>query len=112
MKILSSAHYWILFCFAIVGLADGRTLTHGPVVGGVTDTSAKVFVRTDQTARVQVRYSPDPTLTTYSTSDQFTTVASADFTQIIPLSNLTAETKYYLDITVNDVPQLASPYPT
>src|SRR5690348_12446015 len=101
MKFFFSPHYWILFSFAIASLADGRALTHGPVVGGVTDTNAQIFVRTDGTARVQVRYSTDPTLTTYSTSDQFTTDGSSDFTEIIPLNNLTAETNYYLDVTVN-----------
>ena len=112
MRIPFSAHFWVVVYFTGVGLSCGRVLTHGPVVGGVTDINAKVFVRTDQAATVQVRYSTDPNLTTYSTSDQFTTDAASDFTKIIPLSNLTAETLYYLDVTLNGVPQLSSPYPS
>jgi alkaline phosphatase D len=105
-------HVWAVVYLTPVGLSFGGVLTHGPVVGGVTDINAKVFVRTDRTARVQVRYSTDPTFATYSTSDQLTTEAASDFTSIIPLSNLAAETKYYLDITVDDVPQLTPPYPS
>ncbi len=112
MRIPFSAHFWIITNLTLVSLSFGAVLTHGPVVGGVTDIDAKVFVRTDQTASVQVRYSTDPTFTVFSTSDPFTTNVASDFTEIIPLGNLTAETTYYLDITVNGVPQLTSPYPS
>jgi alkaline phosphatase D len=87
-------------------------LTHGPVVGGVTDTAARVFVRTDQVANVAVRYDTDPNFGTYLTSDAFDTDPTSDFTKIIPLANLTAETTYYLDVVLNGVPQLAAPYPS
>src|SRR5438105_1452235 len=42
-------------------LALGQVLTHGPVVGGVTASAARVFVRSDQAASVLVRYGTDPT---------------------------------------------------
>ena len=111
MRISFSARLWILVYLLAANHSFAAVLTHGPVVGGVTDTAAKVFLRTDQTAFVQVRYSTDPTFTSYSTSDRLTTDATSDFTRIIPLNNLTSETKYYLDVTVNGVPQLTSPYP-
>src|SRR5690349_15600023 len=112
MRIPSSARFWIFGHLLVVSVSFGGVLTHGPVVGGVTDSYGKVFVRTDETADVQVRYSTDPAFTTYSTSDRFTTDAASDFTKIIPLSDLAAETTYYLDVTVNDIPQLTSPYPS
>ena len=90
----------------------GQELTHGPVVGGVTDAGANVFLRTNKSATVQLRYTTDPNFATYLTSDSFTTAVESDFTKIIPIGSLTAETTYYLDITVNDVPQLVAPYPS
>ena len=96
----------------IAGFALGQVLTHGPVVGGVTASDANVFVRTDQVATVEVHYGTDPNLATYSTSQSFDTDPASDFTKIIPLAGLTAETTYYLDVAVNGVPQLAAPYPS
>jgi hypothetical protein len=46
------------------GLTFGQVLTHGPVVGGVTSSSANVFVRTDQAASVVLWYGTDPNLQT------------------------------------------------
>src|SRR5262249_6808082 len=97
----------------IPGLALGQVLTHGPVVGGVTDSTANVFVRSDQAASVTLWYSTDPNLGTYLVSDTFVTTSTNDFTEIIPLTGLTAETTYYVNIAVNGTPQFASPpYPS
>jgi len=96
----------------LAGFASGQVLTHGPVVGGVTDTDARVFVRTDQVATVEVHYGTDPNLGTYLTSEAFDTDPASDFTEVIPLADLTAETIYYLDVAVNGVPQFAVPYPS
>ena len=103
---------WVVTQVIIAGLALGQAFTHGPVVGGVTASDANVFVRTYQIATVEVHYGTDPNLATYSTSQAFVTDGASDFTKIIPLAGLTAETTYYLDVTVNAVPQLAPPYPS
>ena len=103
---------WLLAQSITMSLASGQVLTHGPVVGGVSDLEAKVFVRTDQVSSVALRYGTDPTLQTFSVSDTFTTDATSDFTKIIPLAGLAAESTYYLDVLVNDVPQLSAPYPS
>ena len=44
--------------------------------------------------------------------DTFQTSSANDFTEIIPLADLTAETTYYMNVVVNGVPQSASPYPS
>jgi alkaline phosphatase D len=103
---------WVVAQVITAGLALGQVLTHGPVVGGVTASDANVFVRTDRVATVEVRYGTDPNLSTYSTSQAFSTDPASDFTKIIPLADLTAETTYYLNVVVNAVPQLAAPYPS
>jgi hypothetical protein len=108
-----SAPGWILAQGLITGLALGQVLTHGPVVGGVTASSANVFVRTSEAASVALRYSTDPNFKTYLSSQTFATDAASDFTKIIPLASLRAEKTIYLNVIVNDLPQFgAPPYPS
>ena len=110
MKIRTyAATFWVVAQVITAGLALGQVLTHGPVVGGVTDSSANVFVRTDQNARVALWYGTDPNLGTHLVSERFPTSFVNDFTKIIPLASLTAETTYYINVVVNGVPQSASP---
>ncbi len=94
------------------GFALGQVLSHGPVVGGVTASQANVFVRTDQATSVALEYGTDPNLATYQVSDTLSTDSTSDFTRIIPLANLTAETTYYLNLVVNGTPRLSPPYPS
>src|SRR5215831_12682984 len=103
---------WILAQIMAASIALSQVLTHGPVAGGATDSTANVFVRTDQQASVVLWYGTDPNLETYLVSDTFQTSSANDFTDIIPLANLTAETTYYMNVVVDGVPQSASPYPS
>ncbi|MDQ3415029.1 MAG: alkaline phosphatase D family protein, partial [Verrucomicrobiota bacterium] len=92
--------------------APAQILTHGPVVGGVTATEAKVFVRTDLAANVALRYSTDPDLVGAVDTPAVATATESDFTATIPLTGLSAETNYYLNVLVNGVPQFtAQPFP-
>jgi alkaline phosphatase D len=95
------------------GFALGQALSHGPVVGGVTASTAKVFVRTGtgQSASVKLRYGIDPILATFSESATFQTTLQRDFTKIIPLAGLEPEKTYYMSVVVNTIPQ-PSPYPS
>jgi alkaline phosphatase D len=104
---------WVLAQIMTADVALSQVLTHGPVVGGVTASTANVFVRTDQQATVALSYGTDPNLGAYLISETFQTSSANDFTKIIPLANLTAETTYYMNVVVNGVPQYASsPYPS
>lgn len=87
-------------------------LTHGPVVGGVTPSEAKVFVRTDRTASVQIQFSPDPNLANASVTSSLQTSSISDFTAIVPLTGLSPQTTYYLNVAVNGVPQLSPSFPS
>src|SRR5262245_45194804 len=69
------ANAWLMASLAalVVGIslrtADpsvAQVLTHGPVVGGVTDSTGNVFLRADQAATVAVQYSTDPNFATFS----------------------------------------------
>jgi alkaline phosphatase D len=113
MKIRTyAATVWVIAQVVLAHFTFGQVLTHGPVVGGVTDSTANVFVRTDQAATVEIHYGTDPNLSTYSTSQAFSTDLASDFAKIVPLAGLMAETTYYLDVAVNAVPQMAAPYPS
>ena len=95
------------------GLVLAQVLTHGPVVGGVTSSKARVFVRTDQETNVALCYGADPNLDTCQISETYPTRAAHDFTKIIPLSGLMPGNTFYLNVLVNGVPQLTSPpYPS
>src|SRR6476660_6565189 len=95
-----------------VEFMSGQVLTHGPLVGGVSSSGAKVFVRTSQAANIQLRYGTDPNLQSYSTSDTLKSKLKSDFTGMITLTSLASETTYYLNPVINGTPQLSAPYPS
>jgi len=92
-------------------ISPNTPLTHGPVVGAVTDTTARVFARTNTASRVQIRYGTKPDLSDAQRSSVQATDTSTDFTTIIPLTGLAPSTTYYVDVLVNDASQLTAPYP-
>ena len=105
--------FWLALQIIATSLAEAQVLTHGPVVGGVTASGASVFIRTNTSASVTLRYGTDPDLQSYLVSDSATTDAASDFTAIIPLSGLAPETTLYLNVVVDDAPQfLSPPYPS
>ena len=110
--VFPSVTVWVLAQIMTAGLTFGQVLTHGPVVGGVTESSANVFVRTDQEASVALWYGKDPNLGTHLVSGTFDTSSTNDFTKIIPLTSLTVETTYYMNVVVNGAPQSSAPYPS
>lgn len=82
------------------------SLTHGPMVGGVTDSSATVFGRVGTTDQVRIEYSTEPTYSplSVSTSEWFTPETNQDYTVRIPLSNLTPNIKYYYWVAIGSPP--------
>jgi alkaline phosphatase D len=105
---------WLLLLAAVVHAATARAVveTDGPLVGAVTDTTAKVFARTDAKANVLVEYSTDPSLASVTRSPSKKTMSFSDFTAVLPLSGLAPETTYYYRVTVNGVAQQSAPYPS
>jgi phosphodiesterase/alkaline phosphatase D-like protein len=77
-----------------------QRVTHGPVVGAATPTSARVFLRTSEATTFQLEL---------STSDQFTsplvfageTVAERDTSIIIDVNGLQPYTKYFYRVMIN-----------
>ena len=101
--------FWLAIQIVAIGFTEAQMLTHGPVVGGVTASDAKVFVRTDTTASVTLRFGTDPNLQTYLVSNSVTTNEADDFTTTISLAGLAPETTLYLNVVVNGAAQFLSP---
>ena len=100
-----------LWCLAVAAatcfvwtpaVADGKTkiatLAQTPLVGGVTDTSAVLVVRTTKAATVVIHYGSG--LLT-STTAPVTTVAAEDNGAHITLEGLLPETPYQYEVEVN-----------
>ncbi|QDT67258.1 Alkaline phosphatase D precursor [Planctomycetes bacterium MalM25] len=74
----------------------GLHLFGGPMLGCVTDSSARVWVRTPGAARVRVRCDGRK-------SEEVTTTARNDFTALIDLDGLKPATTYRYDVLVDGV---------
>jgi alkaline phosphatase D len=86
-------------------------LSHGPLVGAVTESSAIVWLRTDGPAAVQVHYGPSAAEELSFESGVFETSAKRDYTTRVPLQDLVPSTDYSYNILVNGQAQLTAPYP-
>jgi alkaline phosphatase D len=100
------------FSFTAMNAEAAVTLTHGPIVGGVTANDAKVLIRSNKAASVKIFYGTDPSLATGLFTQSISTSSDKAFSSIIPLSNLEPKTLYYLNIFVDDIPQFTPPYPS
>ena len=84
------------------GDSVGSSLTHGPVIGAVTENSASIWLRIEPGASVQIKYTADPELDSgWQWSGAVTTGAEKDYTGIISLSGLESDTQYYYRIFIN-----------
>jgi len=75
---------WLSF-FVMMSLSSSafaQTVTRGPVVGAVTETSARVLVRTSSAATVQFQFSTSPTFTSPILSTVVNTVQADTFLRL------------------------------
>ena len=96
--------FFLSFIFN-VQTVQAATLTHGAVLGALSDSSVKVWIRTDSGGVFKVEYK----LTTDSYPGTITSGVSlgsgTDYTGVIQLSGLTANTAYDYRVLVDDVVQ-------
>ena len=76
---------------------QATALVHGPLLGSVTDRSARFWVRTAREAAVQVRIG---TGAIEHTSEVVHTRSDKDYTAVLNVDNLEADTLYTYDIAV------------
>jgi alkaline phosphatase D len=78
-------------------------LTDSLVVGGVTSEQARVFMRVNSAASVAVQYSESPTFASALTTAAKNTASASDFTAIVTLPNLEAQTEYFYRAVIDGV---------
>jgi len=87
-------------------------LLHGPMLGCLTDRSARFWVRTADEVPVQVLVSTSENMAQPMKSATFTSDAESDYTAIAEIDGLTAETRYYYDVLVDGKPTLGPEFPS
>lgn len=83
-------------------------LTHGGLVGAITDTSVNIWGRTDREAILRLEYRLDVQASTWTSSPGINLTIDQDFTGVVSLTNLTPNTTYSYRLMVNDVVQSGS----
>lgn len=79
-------------------------VTHGPLVGGVTHTSARILARTENAAPMFFELATDSLFTTPQLTETATPQAEDDYFIVFDISGLEADTRYYYRPVVNGIP--------
>jgi len=87
-------------------------LIHGPVLGAMTDTSVKVWVRTAAETTVQVQAGTSADMSGAVKSPIVSTKASADFTAVAEVAGLKSDTVYHYQVLIGGKPVKIAPAPT
>lgn len=82
-------------------------VTHGPMLGQVTDNSVKVWARTHRTGEFLVRYGQDPERLDQQSRPVWTS-AQHDHTGWVVLRDLQPQTKYHYQVYIGSVPSGAA----
>lgn len=76
----------------------------GPMVGAVTDTDARIWVRLSGEFSVTVEYGIGFELSSFVRTAPIVAMASNDYTAVVTLGGLEPDTEYFYRINVNGVP--------
>src|SRR4051812_33218484 len=90
----------ILPLILLAQLAFTQTITHGPMIGGVTENAARIYIRMAVPVNFTLEYSTD---SLFSTFEQINSATDSlwDNTKIVDLNNLTPLTDYYFRYRIN-----------
>jgi phosphodiesterase/alkaline phosphatase D-like protein len=84
--------------------AGAQTLSHAIAVGGVTDQSARFWVRLTGVGEVAIQVDTDPAFPSPLIGSSATTTPEGNFAVIVSISGLQAETRYYYRATIGGIP--------
>jgi len=87
--------------FKALARKKGHELIHGPMLGCMTDTSVKVWVRTAEEVPVQVLVSRSKKMRSPLESEVVTTSRDKDYTAVVAIDSLAPATRYYYELRVN-----------
>ncbi len=82
-------------------------LSHGPLVGHTTSTSADIWLRTAASHAVQVRYGVDPEFGRAALSPAVATAPADDFTAVLRLDGLAPDTRFHYEVLLDGAPASA-----
>lgn len=86
-------------------------LIHGPMLGSVTDSSARVWVRTAKQSAVQVLVRSPGQFKPELRSNVEDTKAGEDYTVVVEVRGMRPDTSYQYDLTIDGTPVLGPEYP-
>jgi alkaline phosphatase D len=92
----------IFFFILLIAAVLAQSVTHGPVVGGVTETSATFVIRGDSSANLFIELSTTPDFNNTIRSELFYTISDSDFFGQVVISGLEEKTLYYYRVLIND----------
>ena len=87
--------------FKALAKKHAMELLHGPMLGCVTDSSAKFWVRTAHEAPVQVLVSASENMDSAIKSPVVKTNKDKDFTAVVAVQGLKGDTRYYYELLVD-----------
>ncbi len=94
----------LLLLVLISGKVFSQSITHGPMTGGVTENSARIYIRTSQATDFILEYSTDSLFNSLQ-SVNAATDAALDSSTIVNLSSLLPSTDYYFRYRINGIVQ-------
>ncbi|MCG3195907.1 MAG: hypothetical protein GHCLOJNM_00376 [bacterium] len=94
--------------FRELAARHGRALIHGPMLGAVTENSAKFWVRTATECEVQVIASTSPGFESIIPSEKNRTSAERDYTAVVSLCGVEPATQYHYRVHLNGKPARGS----
>lgn len=100
-----SIKFWVAAAWLIAPALFAQKLTHGPIAGGVTSTTARFYVRVDNAATVNVRLSKTSDFSSFVVGTPQVAAAANDFVALIQVDGLAANTLYYYRAAINGAPQ-------
>ena len=87
-------------------------LIHGPMLGSMTETSVRFWVRTVDEVSVRVLVSPSQDLSNPIQSTRASTSSEVDYTTVVEVEGLQPDTLYYYDLTLSGKSVLAPEQPS
>lgn len=110
MKTLSPRSLLARFTLAVLllqylsSIAFAQALTHGPLVGAVTESSARFYVRVAPSANASVRLARTADFNNAIVGQAILTDSSRDFAALLSLNNLQPDRLYYYQALINNAP--------
>jgi hypothetical protein len=102
---------FLLSALCFWNLSTAQTITHGPLVGGVTDSSARIYYRTDVPAAVLLEVDTDSLFPSPFTVNVNTQAVNQNVT-LIDLAGLQSDQRYYYRASVGGIPHIRGTFKT